>query len=99
MEINFFQVFVLSFLFNMAQCSLPLNMEVEWCLQGNTASFTGFFTEILGYSSGLREMLPKSRLVKSLFGTSLEEPVIRQDAEMYHEIFEKVHVNPTLLMC
>ena len=65
-------------------------MEGEWWLQGNTASFTGFFTEVLGLSSGLREVLPKLRLVKSNFDSSFDEFVIPPESKMYEELFDKV---------
>ena len=86
-----FKTLVSFFLISTAKCTEQrLNMEVEWCLQGNTASFTGFFTEILGFSSGLVEILPKSRLVKSLFDNSFDEFVLPRDSKIYDELFDKV---------
>jgi hypothetical protein len=82
---------VFAVLLHTVQCSKPLNMEVEWCLQGNTASFTGFFTEVLGLSSGLRDILPKSRLVKSTFDSSFNELVLPPTSEVYDELFDKVY--------
>ena len=42
---------------------LPLNVDLVWVLQGQGPSFTGFFVEWLGLSSGLRHVFPTLRLV------------------------------------
>lgn len=52
----------------------PLKMEVEWILQGNTIGFTGFFCELLGFSSAFRELFPYMRVIKSSFIESVREP-------------------------
>jgi glycosyltransferase involved in cell wall biosynthesis len=53
---------------------LPLAMEVEWIVQGMTVGFTGFFCEILGFSSAFRKIFPYMRVGKSSFWLSLDEP-------------------------
>ena len=74
----------------MVNCTTPLNLEVEWCLQGETPQFTGFFTEVLGLSSGIREIFPKARLVKSVFDNSFDEPLLPDGSKIYDELFDKV---------
>ena len=79
----------------------PLNMEVEWCLQGGSATFTGFFTEFLGFSSGLRALLPKTRLVPSEFpapsssvpSSAFSELAVPPESTLYGELFDKVCVS------
>ena len=52
----------------------PLQMDIEWILQGNSIGFTGFFCELLGLSRGLRAYFPELRVGKGSFIESFSEP-------------------------
>jgi len=57
-----------------AKLQPPLVMDIEWQLQGNHISFTGFFCELLGLSSGLLKWFPEMRVGKSSWLKSANEP-------------------------
>ena len=61
------------------EASLPLNMDIDWVIQGASISFTGFFCEFLGFSSAFRTLLPQLRVWKGRYKHSMLEPMILGD--------------------
>jgi len=51
-----------------------LDINLEWVIQGYNIGFQGFFVELLGFAGSLVKLLPQSRLVKSSFKHSFDEP-------------------------
>mmetsp|Transcript_19482 Transcript_19482/g.36303 ORF Transcript_19482/g.36303 Transcript_19482/m.36303 type:complete len:640 (+) Transcript_19482:150-2069(+) len=47
--------------------SKTVNVDIEWVLQGDDITFSGFFVEVLGISSALVSKFPHMRLTKSLY--------------------------------
>lgn len=66
---------------NEEPAALPLNMDIEWVIQGASISFTGFFCEFLGFSSAFRTLMPQLRMWKGRYKHSMLEPMILGDKQ------------------
>ena len=62
----------------------PLNMDIEWVMQGFEFGFQGFMVEFLGYSSAIRKILPQTRLVQSSFRKSFDDIPV-QNASLFFD--------------
>jgi glycosyltransferase involved in cell wall biosynthesis len=62
-------------------------MDVVYAMQGRSIDFTGFFVEFLGIAENVKTMMPLSRLIKSFYQDSLDEPVIKRWEEFQTDLF------------
>ena len=63
----------------------PLNMDIEWVMQGFEFGFQGFMVEFLGYSSAIRKILPHTRLVQSSFRKSFDDSPVKNASYFFND--------------
>lgn len=75
--------------------SRPVNVDIEWVLQGKEIQFSGFFVEVMGISSALVTKFPQMRLTKSLFlsNESPSDPALTSNATLLKQLFHQEAVN------
>jgi len=62
------------------------NLEIDWIMQGYDFGFQGFMVEFLGFSAGLRKLMPQMRIMQGSFKNSLEDSPIKGD-NYWNELF------------
>jgi hypothetical protein len=80
--------------------SRPVNIDIEWVLQGQDMSFSGFFIEFLGISSAMVTKFPQIRFTKSLFlpNESSYDPTYSYDATLLKQLFPRERKNLQTLL-
>ena len=53
-----------------------INMDVNWVMQMSSFGFSGFFCELLGLSSGLKDVFPELRVTKAFYRNANVEPLV-----------------------
>ena len=61
----------------------PIAMDIEWVMQGHLFGFQGFFVEFLGMSSGIRKLMPMTRLVQSSFKNSFNDSPVSNPEKFF----------------